>query len=80
MKVFSLFSPSHQATEIDIFAQAPLDFAAAYSRASRFEAGPGITAPFLSREDLLSLKRAAGRPKDLLDIERLEALKGPDGS
>ena len=29
--------------------------------------------PFLAREDLLRNKRAAGRPKDLLDIELLEA-------
>ncbi len=80
MKVFSLFSPRHPATEIDIFAQPPLDFSSAYAKAARFEAGPGITATFLSREDLISLKRAAGRPKDLLDIERLEALGRPDGS
>lgn len=34
--------------------------------------------PFLAREELLRNKRAAGRPKDLLDIELLEGSgKGP---
>ena len=30
MTVFSLFSPSHPATEVDVFAQPPLDFDPAY--------------------------------------------------
>ena len=33
--------------------------------------------PFLAREDLLRNKRAAGRPKDLLDIELLESGERP---
>jgi hypothetical protein len=33
-------------------------------------------APFVSREDLLEMKRKAGRPRDLEDIRALEAL-GP---
>ena len=32
----------------------------------------GQTWPFLGREDLLSNKRAAGRPKDLADVANLE--------
>jgi len=27
--------------------------------------------PFIGRDDLLKNKRATGRPKDLLDVERL---------
>ncbi|MCY3811540.1 MAG: hypothetical protein OXH15_07085 [Gammaproteobacteria bacterium] len=37
--------------------------------------------PFLAREELLRNKRAAGRPKDLLDIELLEgSAKDPSSS
>ena len=31
----------------------------------------GLNVPFIGREDLLKNKRATGRPKDLLDVERL---------
>ena len=32
----------------------------------------GLLVPFISRQDLLTAKRAAGRPQDLLDAELLE--------
>ena len=31
----------------------------------------GLQVPFIGRDDLLKNKRATGRPKDLLDVERL---------
>ena len=31
----------------------------------------GLQVPFIGRDDLLTNKRATGRPKDLLDVERL---------
>jgi hypothetical protein len=36
---------------------------------------PGLAAPFAGLDDLLALKRRAGRPQDDLDIETLEALR-----
>ncbi|OGS39943.1 MAG: hypothetical protein A2506_12225 [Elusimicrobia bacterium RIFOXYD12_FULL_66_9] len=75
MKVFSLSSSEHAATEIDIFAEAPFDFAAAYSDAARLEVCPGVTATFVDFDRLLALKKQAGRPQDLQDVEQLKALR-----
>jgi hypothetical protein len=75
LTVFSLFSTAHPATEIDLFVEAPLDFSLAHSAAYRVELAPGLAAPFVGFEDLLALKRRAGRPLDLQDIARLTALR-----
>ncbi len=34
-----------------------------------------VTVLVASIEDLMSMKRAAGRPKDLADVEELEAIR-----
>jgi predicted nucleotidyltransferase len=79
MVVFSLHSPRHPLTEIDLFVEPPLDFAAAYARAARLEVAPGIPATFVGLEDLLAIKRAAGRPQDLEDCARLTELHAGGG-
>jgi hypothetical protein len=60
--------------EVDIFAEAPLDFAKAAARSVR---APLETteAPVASIDDLIAMKRAAGRPQDLLGIAALEDLR-----
>jgi predicted nucleotidyltransferase len=75
MIVFSLFSPDHPATEIDLFVDPPLIFEEAYSRAVQIEIAPGISAVFCSIDDLISMKSKAGRSHDLEDIARLRKLK-----
>lgn len=57
---------------IDVLTQiSGVEFAEAW--ASRvFIALRGVPVGFLGREELLKNKRAAGRPKDLLDVELLE--------
>ena len=75
LTVFSLYSPEHPATEIDLFVELPLDFAHAYAGAARMDVAPGVPATFIGLDDLLRLKRQAGRPQDLLDIEKLRALQ-----
>ena len=80
LTVFSLYSPDHQATEIDVFVELPLDFDPAYRAAARFEIAPGVSAVFVAYEDLLRLKKLAGRPRDLEDIERLQAIRAEESS
>jgi hypothetical protein len=75
LTVFSLFSPTHAATEIDIFVEAPCDFEPAFARCSRMEIAPSLIATFVSFEDLLAMKKRAGRPEDIEDINRLRALR-----
>ncbi|HBL16939.1 MAG TPA: hypothetical protein DD417_09395 [Elusimicrobia bacterium] len=61
LKVFSLSSPQHPATEIDVFVEVPFDFGTAYAAASRQDLAPGVSALFVGLADLLRMKRAAGR-------------------
>ncbi len=75
LTVFSLYSPLHPATEIDLFVESPVDFNAAYSNAVRMEIAPHVSAAFIGLSDLIHLKKQAGRPQDLFDIERLQALR-----
>jgi hypothetical protein len=80
LKVFSLQSDRHPATEIDVFVECPVDFAAANGEAhwERLSKS-GVEAAFLDYGRLVELKRAAGRPKDLDDIAQLRAARGEGG-
>jgi len=73
-KVFSLSSEDHRLTPIDIFVEEPFDFEEADARALSLEYAPGLCVRFVSRDDLVAMKRLAGRPQDVLDIEALERL------
>ena len=45
------------------------------------DVAPGVPATFVGRQDLLAMKRRAGRPQDLADIDALESVdrEGADG-
>lgn len=79
LTVLSLASPELPLTEIDLFAAEPFPFEPAYLRALRVEIGStNVTAANL--DDLIALKRLAARPKDLADVEALEAIRRePEG-
>ena len=74
MTVFSLWNPDLQGFAVDLFVQEPFDFDAAYSRAVKVSLD-GVEATVVSRDDLVKMKRATGRSRDLEDIEALS--KGP---
>ena len=78
LTVFSLWSARVPGLEVDLFVEEPFDFDAAYARAVRVTLDT-TTAAVASLEDLLRLKRAAGRPQDLADVEALEALSRGGG-
>jgi len=59
-------------TPIDIFVYEPFDFAAEWAVATPLEVAPGLSAPVVT---LLEMKRAAGRPHDLIDIEELQRMR-----
>jgi predicted nucleotidyltransferase len=74
-KVFQLFSDEHRTARVDLFLEAPLEFDRALERARWEEIAPGLEVPFVGLEDLIAMKRAAGRPQDLADVDRLEELR-----
>ena len=75
LTVFSVFSPGHRATEVDLFLESPFDFERAYARAARFQLADGVDGTFVGLEDLIEMKRAAARPQDLEDVESLRSLR-----
>jgi hypothetical protein len=55
-------------------ADARLTFAAVWSRRVMAPVA-GVEAPFASLDDLIAMKKAAGRPKDIEDLRQLEKLR-----
>ncbi|MGH6804735.1 MAG: hypothetical protein ACREC3_15425 [Methyloceanibacter sp.] len=74
LTAFSLYSPAHTATEVDLFVDCPLDFERAYASALRLDIAPDVPATFVGYDDLVALKRQARRPQDLLDLEQLRII------
>jgi predicted nucleotidyltransferase len=76
LTVFSLFSDDHPLTEVDLFVADPFGFDQAYGRRVSLAVAPDIEATFVGLEDLVRMKKTAGRPQDLSDIEQLENVSG----
>lgn len=76
MQVLNFWSDERRGTPLDLFVSEPFDFAAEYQRALVREAAPGLAVRILRLDALLEMKRAAGRPKDLADIDELSLLYG----
>lgn len=81
MRVFSLWNPANPMLEVDLFAEHPVDFEELWNRAEIIKLTE-TEVRIASIRDLIRLKRLAGRPQDLADIEALENIlrrrEGPD--
>ena len=80
LEVFSLWHPDIPGFEVDLFVTVPFDFNAVYDR--RIDLSIERTsAPVIGLADLIELKQAAGRHRDLEDVRALQALSedGTDG-
>jgi hypothetical protein len=75
MVVLKLWSDEHRRTPIDIFVYEPFSFAEELGRCVLLEISPGVTAPVVALATLLEMKRAVGRPQDLIDIQELERVR-----
>lgn len=78
LAVFSLWSPKHLTLEIDLFVSEPFDFEAVYERALRVPLEK-TEATVIALDDLITLKRRVGRPRDLEDVAALESLRQAEG-
>jgi len=75
MEVFSFYHPQEMISLVDVFVHEPLPYRELRERADLKELDD-ITIPIAAIDDLIHLKRMAGRPQDLEDIRALEALRG----
>lgn len=55
-----------------------VEFGKAWERRVLRAIEPDLTVPFISRDDLLAAKLAAGRPEDLADVAALESAAEQD--
>jgi len=58
---------------VDVFLKNPVDFEDAYRNKVEFPSG-GAVIPVAGIKDIISMKRIAGRPRDLEDIAQLERI------
>jgi hypothetical protein len=71
MLVFPLWNPDAPTLIIDVFVKSPFDFDDEYKKAVWIDLDDDLTIPFVARDSLIRMKRDAGRPKDLDDVEHL---------
>lgn len=74
MKVFCFYNGKMPMYEIDVFIIIPVDINKAFKRAVIKKTGK-ISIPLVSIDDLIKMKKLAGRPQDLWDIRMLKTLQ-----
>ncbi len=74
MLVFSFYDPKNPLLSVDLFVHEPMPYRQLAQRAVHMNIG-GVSIPVCSIDDLIQLKRDAGRAKDLEDIAHLEEIR-----
>ena len=74
MTVFNLSDPDDPLRSVDLFVEPPIPFDELWSRSVMIEL-PSTEVRIASMDDLITMKKAAGRPEDLADIQALEDLR-----
>jgi hypothetical protein len=80
MVVLNFWSDRFRETRLDVFVAEPFDFDGEYEQGLREELLPGIELHYPRIETLIQMKKLAGRPKDLQDIDFLESQRNADRS
>ncbi len=73
MKVFTIYNPKN-AEQLDIMITQDISFENAYKRREEVTAGK-LKIPVMGLDDLIQLKKIAGRGRDTLDIGALKEIK-----
>ena len=80
MLVLRFWSDSHRETPLDVFVYEPFDFDTEWTAAWWQEFAPDVKVPVIRLSALQQMKREAGRPQDLADLDELNLLYGQPSS
>ena len=77
MQVLQFWSDAHRETSVDVFVSEPFPFEEEYGQALVKPLHDALPVRFVSLRTLIEMKKQAGRPQDLTDIEQLRSMRGP---
>jgi len=75
MIVLKMWNDGHRRTPVDVFVYEPFDFAVEFAAAQWLPVAGDAKAPIVSISALVAMKQAAGRDKDLQDIQALRKIE-----